>query len=298
MWVNEDYETDFVYDAQQRLQSYILQEWDTTGWVNSEKYIFTYGAGEIPTGAILQQWNGSSFIDSSRIIDLQWIQWNGHPESSIPAFYVFQNYVGGNWINAERITFTYDNFGSQTVLTEYFSNGVWKNAIRLQQLIDEQFNPTFSGFEEFNDTLSRWDTTFGYWNVHTYDPDNRITETITRIFQEFSINPDDPPVMVWIDFQRKVYTSHVAINITKLAATKQEDYDSSIFPNPVSVGATYSISGPDGRYLLMDSQGRIIRSGMVISGQKLSADGLMPGIYQVQVEGIHGEKWRRRLIIQ
>jgi hypothetical protein len=298
-WVNENFETEFIYDAQQRLQSYILKNWDTTQWINAEKYIFNYTAGDIPNGALLQEWNGTSFVDSSRIIDLQWNQWTGYPDNSVPGSYILQKNLNGSWVNFQKITFTYDNFGSQTILTEVFSGGIWKNSSRFQQLIDAQLNPTFFALEEYNDALSRWDTLFGSWNVHSYDAQNRILETISRNFQMVpGPTPDDPPIFAWVDSQRKVYTSHVAINITGLSNAKMDENSILLFPNPVTAGSAYSISGTEGFYSVKDLQGRTLQSGVINSGQSLSSDGLTPGLYQVQVLNPQGEVTMRRLMIR
>jgi hypothetical protein len=110
--------------------------------------------------------------------------------------------------------------------------------------------------------------------------------------------PDDPPSFAWVDAQRKVYTSYVTINITGFNSEKMDENSVLMFPNPVTAGSDFFISGTEGHYSIKDLQGRTLQSGVINSGQSLSSDELKPGLYQVQVLNPKGKMTMRRLMVR
>ncbi|MEA3444532.1 MAG: T9SS type A sorting domain-containing protein, partial [Bacteroidota bacterium] len=87
----------------------------------------------------------------------------------------------------------------------------------------------------------------------------------------------------------------IPIGIEEQADNKKPENNSGfmIYPNPVAgESITLDCSNPSNekaRYIIFDSQGRQIKSGILTNGhrQKISVDGLEKGAYLIKLRGTH-----------
>ncbi len=271
-WVNEYLETEFVYDAQFRLLSYVAKSWDTTQWQNEEKSLWQYGADSKPNQVILQEWNGSAFVDSTKIINITWEFWSGNIATSMPSQYTMQKLMNGNWVNDERYTITMGANGSQSTLTEIFVGGSWVPSEKTSYLIDEQENPVHYLQLEYNVGTAVFDTVNITYFENSYDSQGRILQMIMYSW--------DTQLSQLQKMSKSEYSQHSMF--TGLASAMKSGTMYSAVPNPVSEGSSFVVSGASGQYRITDLKGREMQSGISESGGVISSKGLSPGLYQIQ----------------
>jgi|GEM_PF-5447266 len=293
-WVNEGRTTDYQYDAQNRLISYVDQEWESTDYVNSEKIILEYGADNKPSQALLQEWNGTSFVDSARIIEIQWYLWQGNLESAMPLSFIEQKKSGANWVNYEKQVNSFTANGSQTSLTQRFVNAQWQNDSRSSSIFDDKLNPVFQGDEKYDPALAKWDTTeYSSLHLNSYDPSGRILETILR--QMSNINgPDEQPELGWQNARKRLFFEHQVFT----DALAEISGRISLFPNPLACGTSFRLNAGSGRLTLLDMQGRMILEKAISGNEAVSTQGMKSGLYQISFEDEQGKIFRSRLMVQ
>lgn len=285
-WVNEYLETEFLYDNQSRLQSYVSKGWNDTIWENEEKSIWSYGPDNKPSQVILQEWNGSSFVDSTRIIDISWNYWSGNLSQSEPAQYTMQKLIGGNWVNFMRFTITGDQNGSQTFLNEIFLDGNWVPSGRTRLLIDDQLNPVVNISEIYNPVSLSFDTAFCMSFQNTYDTQGRILEQVVSYW--------DADLHILEPMSRQVFSQHQVFT----GMLSFESARLGLSPNPVRSGVPFRLDASSGNLSIQDMQGRTIYSGKIELQGQISTAGMQPGVYQVLLKNAQGLVSRSRLLVE
>lgn len=295
VWINEARTIDYQYDGQNRLISYTDQQWDSVSFVNRERVLIQYGADNRPNQAILQDWNGAAFVDSSRITDLQWFVWNGNVETSMPLVFIEQKKSGAVWVNFEKQTNTFSDFGGQVVLTQKFIGNQWVNSTRYSNFFDAQANLVFQGQEEY--IVSSWDTLQGSsFHQNIYDASGRILETVSRNMTSISL-PDQQPILGWKNSSRKLFSQHQAFT------SVQEDVITNfanllLQPNPAGKNAFFHLGDGEGKLLLTDMQGREILKKEISANEGISTAGMKAGLYLVLLQSRNGKTSRGRLVVE
>lgn len=273
VWENQNLETDFIYDNQFRLQSYVSKVWANTSWVNDEKSLWQYGPDNKPNLVILQEWNGTDFVDSTHIIDIVWASWNGNLSQSEPSRYTMQRLTGGNWVNFARFHITKDLNGSETFYTEVFENGNWRPESRSSYLIDEQQNPVVNLNEEYNLANQSFDTTYCFSFQNTYDAQGRILEQIMRTW--------DGELHTFNSLSRKVFSEHLVFSGMH---SQVQGSTLNLVPNPVPSGGSMLISNAVGRYQIRELSGKVLEAGRLESGSGISVKNLRSGLYLIDIQ--------------
>ena len=285
-WVNDYLETEFLYDNQSRLQSYVSKGWNDTIWENEEKSLWSYGPDNKPSQVILQEWNGSSFVDSTRITDISWNYWSGNLSQSDPSQYTMQKLIGGNWVNSMRFTITRDQNGSQTFLNEIFLDGNWVPSGRTRILIDDQLNPVVNISEIYNPVSLSFDTAFCISFQNTYDPEGRILEKVVSNW--------DADLHLLNPMSRQVFSQHQVFT----GILSFESAGLGLSPNPVRSGAPFRLDACSGNLSIQDMQGRTIYSGKIELQGQISTVGMQAGVYQVVLKNAQGLVSRSRLLVE
>ena len=287
-WVNTNLDTDFQYDGQSRLQNYTSKIWDSIQWVNDEKSLWNYGLDNKPNQVTIQSWNGNAFVDSTRIIDITWFNWSGGLDNSAPQMYTMQKVINGNWVNYERYNLTMGLNGSQSTTIEIYVNNAWVFSQRFSSSFDEQQNMVIQLNESYDMGLSAWDTTFAYYNQHTYDAQGRILETIVYSW--------DIDLQVFEKVQRFLYSEHSVFTDNQKLFVRSKDLE--IVPNPANAGEFVQVSGLEGNYSISDLTGRQRLSGFVSGKGGFSTEGLSSGIYCLLFQPSKGKLQSSRLVVK
>jgi hypothetical protein len=285
--------TTYEYDAQSRLSMFTDMKWDVNQFVNEEKTTFQYSANNGPNQAVIQVWNGTAFVDSSRIIDLVWLDWTGSLETSSVLSYVLQNKVGATWVNDSKVTNVIGMNASKIELTEKFVNGLWQNDSRRSDLYDAYSNIIFGISEKYDPVLAKWDTMPMNSNKYqrSYDGSGRQLEQIRTDFTNLA-GLDQPPIYGWRKVQKKVFSQHqVFTNIKSV-----ESGGLRLLPNPVVSGGSFRAES-NGVLFVLDITGRKILSRYITDKEDISTAGIKPGIYQVIIEESSGKISRQKLHI-
>ena len=286
LWENDYLETEFTYDSQSRLQSYVSKNWADSFWENEEKSLWQYGTDNKPNQVILQEWNGLSFVDSTRIIDISWNYWSGNLSQSEPSQYTMQKLIGGNWVNFMRFTITRDQNGSQTFLNEVFLDGNWVPSGRTRFLIDDQLNPVVNISEIYNPVSLSFDTAFCMSFQNTYDTQGRILEQVVSNW--------DADLHILEPMSRQVFSQHQVFT----GMLSFESARLGLSPNPVRSGVPFRLDASSGNLSIQDMQGRTIYSGKIELQGQISTAGMQPGVYQVLLKNAQGLVSRSRLLVE
>ena len=272
-WVNEYKDSSFVYDAQNRLQSFVSSKWDTNQWLNEEKTLWQYGADNKPNQVIIQEWNGSAFVDSTRIVDIIWDFWNGNFYQCMPSRFTMQKLVNGNWVNFQRNTTTMGANGSEESLYEIYIGGTWVPQSKNSYLIDDQQNPVHSLYLTYNPGSAAFDTTYITYYENSYDGQGRILSQVMYGW--------DQDLHQLRKMSKAEFSAH---SVFTAALSNRIENEPFAFPNPVQAGQGLNLEGASGNFRLLDRQGKLVRSGSIAAEKTLDTGNLLPGLHLLQVQ--------------
>ena len=259
-------------------------------WQLISKRDYTYDVSFVNTQTVDYLWNGSQWVNNTQLINITWSTWTGDVNTSDPQNYIYQLWSGSAWTNFNRLTYTYDAFGSVVQFTELYVSGNWRNDARLSEFYDNQYNYTGIRSEAWNALAAVWDTAYEYKYIHTYDVDNNITQSI---YQEY-----DVPNHVFVNDSRTVYSDFVLLGVEHIVSVKSP---AKIYPNPVTDFADVFL--PDEAqgaftYRIFDSTGRMIRAGEGENNFRILKEGLEKGLYLLDITGRKGTNYVLKFIVQ
>lgn len=261
-------------------------------WELNSKRDYIYNASFANTQTTDYLWSGTQWVNNTQLINITWSTWTGDVNTSDPLNYIYQLWSGSAWTNFNRLTYTYDTFGSVVQFTELYVSGNWRNDARLSEFYDNQYNYTGIRSESWNIFTSAWDTSYEYKYLHTYDANNAITETI---YQEYNVSGH-----VFENDSRTVYSDFILLDVTENAAAGHSP--ANMYPNPVADFADVMV--PSGnhhlfRYQIYNSAGEMVKAGAEEKNNfRIHREGLAEGLYLLLISGAEGTKYFLKFVVQ
>lgn len=262
-----------------------------SAWQLISKRDYTYDASFVNTQTVDYLWNGSAWVNNAQLINIIWSNWTGYVNTSDPQSYVYQLWNGSSWDNYNRLTYTYDTFGSTIQLTELFASGNWRNDSRLSEFYDNQYNYLGTRSESWDIFTTAWDTSYEYKYIYTYDINNTILE---EIYQEYNLSSH-----VFVNSTRAVYSDFVLLGVEENASIKNPSI--KIQPNPVTDFAEVIIpldkNGPF-RYRIYDVQGKLMQEGEEQNNFYIHKASFAEGVYLLSISDTKGMSQVLRFVVQ
>jgi hypothetical protein len=262
----------------------------STAWELISKRDYTYNASFVNTQTTDYLWNSSVWVNNTQLLNIVWSTWTGDVNTSDPQTYVYQLWSGSSWDNYNRLTYTYDAFGSVIQLTELFVTGNWRNDARLSEFYDNQYNYTGIRSESWNIFTTAWDTLYEYKYNYTYDVNNTIME---EIYQEYDVLNH-----IFQNETRAVYSDFILLGVADIAGANSAV---RIYPNPVvdflNVIMPAEMQGHF-TYSIYDSAGKLIRTGEGKNDYRIKRAGLAEGLYLLHITGGQGANYILKFVVQ
>ena len=164
----------FTYDGN-HVSTQITQFADTSGkWVNDIKYVYSTDSHGDINEAIVYQWSDSAAV-WSEFVKLSNLSLSAN-DINRPVTYTVQFRIGSNYLNAQRVTFTYNKDGLVTSsLTENYKNNKWVNNTKEQYSYDFLDNKGFYSYQQWDVDKSAWVIQSQTQNQFTYDGEKVIS---------------------------------------------------------------------------------------------------------------------------
>ncbi len=116
---HRDWRQQYYYDAQDRVDSIVREDYNGTDWQLSKKYIYTYN-GQLVTEILTQEYSNGQWNDIQK-------QTFSYDAQEHVTEYITQSYTNGQWVNMHRQTRTYTAAGYEDVITDYtWGNNGWE----------------------------------------------------------------------------------------------------------------------------------------------------------------------------
>ncbi|MEL0456470.1 T9SS type A sorting domain-containing protein [Flavobacteriaceae bacterium SZ-1-7] len=164
MMVNDERQT-YFYDANNRLDFEIKEEWNTS-WSNSERKEYSYNVDDKIILTELRAWSVSI------------MEWGSPYRQTIFSYdnnliteVIEQVIVSESWVNSTKIMNTYDTNGNLLeILGQEWNSSVeqWENSYRQLRTFDVNNNETELIYETWNASTSQWEgflRMVKYWSI-------------------------------------------------------------------------------------------------------------------------------------
>jgi hypothetical protein len=279
-----------TYNANDQVVQTIGESYNMPTWQLISKRDFSYNASFVNTQTTDYLWSGSAWVNNTQLINIVWNTWTGDVNTSDPLNYIYQLWGGSTWNDFNRLTYSYDAFGSVVQLTELFVTGNWRNDSRLSEFYDNQYSYTGIRSESWNVFTTAWDTSYEYKYIHTYDVNNSITQTV---YQEY-----DVPNHVFVNSTRIVYSDFVLLGVNDISINNSAV---KIYPNPVADFSDVIIPAEMRgifKYRIFDSAGKLIRAGEEKNNFRIHRAELARGLYLLHIRGNQGANYLLKFIVQ
>lgn len=228
-WSNNVYEL-YTYDDQNNMVNGVRQVWNAVYWLNDQRYIYTYNDLGQLLNAEIQNWS-----------DDEWVNFYSesytYSENRLSS-YTGMIWVGANWTNSEKYTYTYNAPGFLTeAVGEEWSNGQWTNDIR-SQFSHNSFGGVQSGLYQI------WGA--GQWhNEHltdySYDNSGNTTE-LNLFYWDGNTWVQNADGLLQLLFSQSIssmyftgyraYASYISTLVD--LPEKTREIEISVMPNPVN----------------------------------------------------------------
>jgi Secretion system C-terminal sorting domain len=276
-------EFNFTYNPFGNPLSWEEQLWDGSQWQNAARYTYSYDVNGFPLEAEIFEWDedAQEYVPSQQFADLQWYNWNGDFDNSLPAYILVLYYVEAtsSWEMDSRITYTYGANNSVEELEEKNVGNVFLNDFRGTQNFDAQGRLTLDRGEDWYMAASAWEISYEQANTYTYDGDDNLVQEINR---QYDVND-----AVLVNNKRHDYASYQDFDNTT-SMNEQTDRSLQLYPNPMKESTTVlfnNLNGIPERVCLTDLSGKQVKT-IAIAGESsvvINRDELKTGMYLVQI---------------
>lgn len=189
-WVNDLKYLDIVWHSWSnfQLESYFAQTWDN-GWVNTDKYFITYNENNY--NRICEKYDGENWIFHAR---------DSHTFSESEEVDLYEIYEDEMWMNNEKYTSTYDEYGSMTRYTnEYWEEEDWVIDLDVKYLL------TYNSNNDIEiEIVQLWDTSYQLWY--------NIQKFVNYDFQYFELGVEQNVIEVPIHIYPNPTTNTLSLN--------------------------------------------------------------------------------------
>lgn len=214
--------------AQQKVQTIVLDSWTGTTWQPSSRITYSYDANCFLITFLLESWDAGTSTWANYLLST----YTNNPDGT-PSQVLQQTWNNGTstWTNQSRITYTYTSFGKQaTALSEYWLNNKWKNASRVTNTYDAG-NYLINQLSEISLGGSNWIN--GSQTLYTNNSDGSVNQAVTQGWN--FVGP-------WKDQSRITYT-YYNNDPAKILTSLNEIWDGSTWQNGSQTINTYNVNG-------------------------------------------------------
>lgn len=176
-----------TYDGQSRATMMVYSDYDSssTQWKEYERLTLGYSAANTsPTSMIVEEFDSTEWVNLEKYIDFEWYTWNGlEAEETDFKKFTYQAWTGTTFQTVARVAKTYtDAYGSYAELSEITEdNGAsFQSEYRAGEDFDSYKNRTRYYEESYYN--GSWDTEYEEKNIHTYNGQGARTQTIDQVW--------------------------------------------------------------------------------------------------------------------
>ncbi len=171
------------YNTSGLADSFVVQQWDGTAWLNESKTVYTYdGAGNVATYTEYERnvatglWSNLSRVSYT------------YTASGKQATFIQEMWStsGGTWENFAKNTYTWNTADQLTdILWEFWSGTAWRPSMRTTHTYDGSGNRIESENESWNTTTSVWVPSYKAQST-TFDAYHQPIETTKSLWNTIS----------------------------------------------------------------------------------------------------------------
>lgn len=248
------------------LEQTVFQEFNQNEWKNISAEGYDYDHEQKISSIYYMIWDGVTFQNDELYTNIIWHDFINGKFSQME----LKKWDGTNFVNSQKAIYQYGLQNNVIAITFEYKNNEWVYVYRISEEFDRLNNPKSYKVESFID--NDWDILAESKIEYTYDSQNRLVESITKVYDGKS----------WFNFAKEniIYnTGTTGINVTKLSV--------NVYPNPSSdyfrvetkitnaaIINVYSVSG----------QLVVSVNSSNLSEEKIDVSSLQKGLYLIQVK--------------
>jgi hypothetical protein len=168
----------YTYNAAGVTTSEVYESYDNDGavWENDGRATYTVNASNQWSEIVIEQWTGNAYRNEERIRAITWHDWAGQK----PLYYESQEWGStSSWGDDSRTTFTYQSNGSYVaVRQEAIAAGSWVNLERQTTTYDNYGNEILNQYEEWDNAA--WSIESGSRTLLSYTAANQVRRAVDQ----------------------------------------------------------------------------------------------------------------------
>ncbi len=173
-WKLVDKHINIIYNTNHKMISFMVQSWNGTGWINTEKGVFSFDAGNNQTNSIYQVWNGTTWTYSHKTV-------NTFDVNNNNLTVLNQTWNGTAWIALDYKTNTFDaNNNKITAISQTWNGTAFVNVGKFTYIYDANNDVTSDSYQTWSGTS--WVYTNGIQDLYTYDANHNQLSRILQIW--------------------------------------------------------------------------------------------------------------------
>ncbi len=214
----------------------------------------------VDTGILKYTWDGSNWEEDMLYCNYVW---NNSSKDFLTNSNIYIK-IGSDWDLYQREEFSQESNGGFGYLLQNYAGGLWIDNMRIKILNDVKGNRIVYIYDLFLN--GDWQQLFKIEEEYTYDVEGNITE---HIYKETDSNGDLQPI------SKDNYSLYSALGLSnhKLKSI-------SLYPNPssdyISTNEDYTLNE---KYMIYDSTGKLVKSGVITEKSKIDVRNLDAGVY-------------------
>ncbi len=181
---------------------------------------------------------------------------------------ITQDYFAGEWTNRERYDYSYDDFGSRSMIISLYDGQDWVYLQRLISAYNEKGHQTGMYIDEWRD--SEWVESFGIQFLISYDSNDNISEVIHQGF-----NGTD-----YENLYKEEFLDYLIISGIDYTSAKHL----TVYPNPSGdyIQIRHEDNNTAKEILIKDLNGKTVKRVSENLSEKIDIRDLSPGTYIFQ----------------
>ncbi|WP_169515094.1 T9SS type A sorting domain-containing protein [Hymenobacter norwichensis] len=176
-WATQNsYRTTNTYNSANVLTGRVYEELNTISntWVPNGRITFTLNASNQWIEAVYQDWNNGAYVNDERTHNITWYDW----AKMLPSYLEDQEWRNGAWVDNQRSTVTYQPNGSNVDVQQKFTANTWMNDDRISTTYDNFGNLILDQYESW--TNNAWAITGGERALLSYNATNQVRRAVAQ----------------------------------------------------------------------------------------------------------------------
>ncbi len=154
----------------------IFQDYADGAWVNRSAEGYDYDLEQKISSVYFLTWDGVSFKNEELYTNIIWHDYANQKYSHM----VLKIWDGNNWVNSQKAVYQYNISNTVIGISFIYLNDEWVYSYRISEQYDRLNNPMSFKVESYKE--NNWDVLVESVIENTYDQQNRLTLSITRMF--------------------------------------------------------------------------------------------------------------------